>query len=149
MTSDLRIRPFLPVPVTLLTSIFISFTSRRTAGVSTVSSSGRRGSRGFSSCLFGSFDFFRRCWRFTGRFGCSRAGLDDGKQFVGRHNGAFLDLGLRQDTGDWRRDFQHHLVRLQVDQVFVAGYGLARFLMPCQYRCIADRFRKCGYAYLG
>ena len=48
------------------------------------------------------------------------------------------DLG--DDAGRRRRQFQHDLVGLDVDQVLIAGNGLADLLVPLQQRGLRNRF---------
>ena len=49
---------------------------------------------------------------------------------------------LGQHAGLGRRQLQHHLVGLDVDQVLVALHGLARLLVPGEQRRLGDRFRE-------
>ena len=101
---------------------------------------GGRCCRGGSLRGFGLGLGFRR----FGRLRRSRAFLDDGDQLLALDGVAFGELELLDDAVHRRGDFQHHLVGFEVDDVFIAGHGVARLLVPGGDGGVGNRFREDG-----
>ena len=99
---------------------------------------GRRSDRGVRRCRWNGLDGdragLRRCF-----------GIDDRDDFVGDDSIAVGFQQLHDHAGAWRRQFQDHLVGLDVDHVFVARDGFADFLVPRQQGCFSNGFRQNRY----
>ena len=79
--------------------------------------------------------------------GCRRGaggcfGIDHRDHFARDHGRAIRLDQAGNDARFRRRQFEHHLVGLDVDHVFVAGDRVTRFLVPLQQRRLGDRFRQ-------
>ncbi len=85
---------------------------------------------------------FGRLGHGRGRIGRS---IDHGDDFARDHRAAIALDDLGNDAARRRGKFQHHLVGFDVDQVFVAGNGLAHFLVPAQQRRLGHRFGQLRY----
>ena len=71
------------------------------------------------------------------RIGC---GIYDGNHFT-RDDGAPVRLDdLGDDAPHRRRQFQHHLVGFDIDQIFVAGDGVAHLFVPAEQRGFGHGF---------
>ena len=108
-----------------------------------------RATRGTAGCRGSGLG---RCGRLGGRrglgwSGCLRRsgaglgfGVDGGDDFVGHHRGAITFFDLDDHAGRRGGQLQHHLVGFDVDQVLVAGNGVAHLLVPLQQGGFRNRF---------
>src|SRR5690606_14016528 len=78
----------------------------------------------------------------VGRLG--GAFLDDRQQLLAGHRVAFVELDLLQHAVDRRRDLEHDLVGLQVDEVLVAADGVPDLLVPAGDGGVGHGFGKDG-----
>ena len=62
-------------------------------------------------------------------------------QYIASHNGrSIFNFDLLQNAASRRGNLEHDLVGFEIDEIFVTRYGITRFLMPGDQRCVADRF---------
>jgi hypothetical protein len=78
----------------------------------------------------------------TGRRLCDSFGVDLRDDLVAGHFRAIRLDDLREHAALDRRQFQHHLVGLDVDQVLPFAHGVADFLVPGEQRRLGHRLGK-------
>ena len=89
------------------------------------------GSTGFVSCLAGA------AFAAT-RFAC----FENREHLSARHGRAVLNSQLFDDTGRWRRHFEHDFVGFEIDEVFIATDAFAWLLVPRHERRVGHRLRQ-------
>ncbi|CWS85042.1 Uncharacterised protein [Neisseria meningitidis] len=109
---------------------------------------GRSGGRCFSSGsssgrCFSSGSSSGRCFS-SG----SSSGIDTCQNLVGNNGFTVLRYDFNQYAGLWRRYFQNHFVRFDIDQDFVTGNCFANFFLPFQERAFRYAFRQHRYFYI-
>ncbi len=65
----------------------------------------------------------------------------------GGNGGTILDLYFLEHTVGRRRYFQHDLVGLEIDEVFIATHPIAGFLVPGDESCVGHRLRQHWHFY--
>jgi predicted RNA-binding protein len=133
LTSSLRMRPPRPEPCTSAAEMPFSAMILRAAGMA-VAGVAAGAAAGAAAGLAAA--------------GAAAAGLglgiDPGDDFAGGHGLAVLLDDLDDHAGIRRRQFEHDLVGFDVDQVLVAGDGIALLDVPGRQRGFGHRFGQLG-----
>ncbi len=143
-TSPLVMRPPRPLPATSAARCPASAIILRAAG-SAVGAAADAGAAGGGTAAAGSGGAPRAgadagaAGRRRRRSRALAGGIDHGDDLLrsDRRPVGLADLG--QHAGVGRREFQHHLVGLDVDQILVAPDRVARLLVPVDERRLGDR----------